>query len=305
MGLARFYSRGLFLTATGARHEKRSVIVGRSRHRRGLPLAAGPSAVVAANGPPPATLASGLAGPLDLSAGEDGRSLAAVRPEEFVGRLTRIDGHGTKKVLYENADWDVAGNAQQGSTTYFVESQGAGPMDPRPLAGRVHSIDQDGHQRTFGDFAALETAGAIRTRMPATVSATCPLTAQPNSLPRSLPLREATLIPIRTEYTCLRPDDLCSRRRREQRGIRGHPDRADEDCRRAAAPAVQDHRRSCGREPPSGLHCGADLCLRARPTTWLSVQVAGFTSPHSLAGRKILPWAPGAPFSGWIRTTAG
>ncbi|MFF2032478.1 ScyD/ScyE family protein [Arthrobacter sp. NPDC058192] len=116
-------------------------------------LSAGPSAVVAANGPP-TTLASGLGGPLHLSAGEHGTVTVS---EEFVGRLTRMDAHGTKKVLYENAHWDVAGNAQQGSTTYFVESQGAGPMDARPLVGHVRSIDEDGHQRTFGDFAALET----------------------------------------------------------------------------------------------------------------------------------------------------
>ena len=117
-------------------------------------LSAGPSAVVAANAPPPSTFASGLAGPLHLSAGEHGTVTVS---EEFVGRLTRVDAHGTKKVLYENADWDVAGNAQQGSTMYFVESKGAGPMDSRPLTGHVRSIDEDGHQRTFGDFAALET----------------------------------------------------------------------------------------------------------------------------------------------------
>src|SRR3954466_713049 len=30
-------------------------------------------------------------------------------------------------------------------------------MDPRPLAGHIRSIGQDGHERAFGDFAALET----------------------------------------------------------------------------------------------------------------------------------------------------
>ena len=118
--------------------------------------------------------------------------------EEFVGRLTRIDAHGTKKVLYENADWDVAGNAQRGSTTYFVESQGAGPMDPRPLVGHVRSIDEDGRQRTFGDFAALETAHNAD-KESTTASATCPLAAQPSCLPRSLPLTAAKSIPTRTE----------------------------------------------------------------------------------------------------------
>ena len=40
--------------------------------------------------------------------------------------------------------------------TYFLESQGAGP-DPAELAGHVRIIDDDGRQRTLGDFAALET----------------------------------------------------------------------------------------------------------------------------------------------------
>ena len=53
--------------------------------------------------------------------------------EEFAGRLTRIDSDGTKKVLYESADWDVAGNAQWHGSTYFLESQGAGPGDQREL----------------------------------------------------------------------------------------------------------------------------------------------------------------------------
>ena len=106
-----------------------------------------------ANEPSPVTLAHGLMGPLHVSAGRDG---ALTVSEEFASRLTRIDAQGTKSVIYSNPGWDVAGIAQQGSTTYLLESQGAGPEDKRPLAGHVRTIDGDGHQNTFGDFAALE-----------------------------------------------------------------------------------------------------------------------------------------------------
>lgn len=111
------------------------------------------AAAATPNGQPPATLAGGLVAPLHVSAGHDKTVTVS---EEFAGRLTRIDAHGTKSVLYSNPAWDVAGNAQRGSTTYFLESQGAGPEDQRPLAGHVHTIDGDGRQRTYGDFAALE-----------------------------------------------------------------------------------------------------------------------------------------------------
>ena len=156
-------------------------------------LSAGPAAVVAANGPP-AILASGLGGPLHLSAGEHGTVTVS---EEFAGRLTRIDAHGTKSVLYENADWDVAGNAQQGSTTYFLESQGAGPED------RVRSPVMFAPSTATATSALSVTSphwkpGTTPTRTPTTASATCQLTAQRCCLPESLPLTTAKWIPIRT-----------------------------------------------------------------------------------------------------------
>lgn len=99
-------------------------------------------------------LAKGLLTPLHLSDGPDGSVLVS---EEFAGRLTQIAPDGASSVVYENSAWDVAGTDRRGETIYLVESQGAGPMDPRAMAGHLRSIDADGKQRTFGDLAALET----------------------------------------------------------------------------------------------------------------------------------------------------
>lgn len=102
----------------------------------------------------PVLLTAGLVGPLHVSAGRDGSVTVS---ESFAGRLTRVDPKGNKDVLYESPDWNVAGNDRRDDRTYFLESQGAGPH-PAELAGHVRIIDDDdGRQRTLGDFAALET----------------------------------------------------------------------------------------------------------------------------------------------------
>ncbi len=107
--------------------------------------------------PPPASpvvLADGLVGPLHLSVGP-GRSVTV--SEEFAGVLSVVD-HGTTP-LYSNPGWDVAGVDHQGSTTYLLESQGAGPDDPRPLAGALKAIDSRGNVTTVTDqLGAYETA---------------------------------------------------------------------------------------------------------------------------------------------------
>jgi hypothetical protein len=117
-------------------------------------LAAGPAAFAVPAETPPAIHATGLVGPLHVSTGRDGTVIVS---EEFAGRLTQVKSDGTKTVLYSDAGWDVAGSAQRRSTAYFVESQGAGPMDPRPLAGHIRTVAADGTQATFGDLAALES----------------------------------------------------------------------------------------------------------------------------------------------------
>jgi hypothetical protein len=105
-------------------------------------------------GESPTTLVTGLANPLHVSAGRDGSVIVS---EQFDGRLTLVDSGGNKTVLYEHGDWGVAGNMQWHGSTYFLESQGAGPMDPGKLAGHIRIIGEDGKERTIGDFAALET----------------------------------------------------------------------------------------------------------------------------------------------------
>ena len=101
----------------------------------------------------PVVLTGKLVGPLHISTGHHGSVTVS---ESFAGRLTRVDAAGNHEVLYETPDWSVAGSAQRDGTTYFLESQGAGP-DPAELAGHVRIIDEEGHQRTLGDLAALET----------------------------------------------------------------------------------------------------------------------------------------------------
>lgn len=102
----------------------------------------------------PKVLAKGLLTPLHVSAGYDGSVLVS---EQFAGRLTKVTRSGARSVVYENAAWGVAGSDRQRGTIFFAESQGAGPMDSRPLAGHIRSSDTNGKQRTFGDLAALET----------------------------------------------------------------------------------------------------------------------------------------------------
>jgi hypothetical protein len=102
---------------------------------------------------PPTALVAGLTSPLHVSAGRDGSVTVS---EQFAGRLTRVDSQGNKTVLYENEDWGVAGNAQWHGATYFLESQGPGP-GAHELAGHIRIIEEDGKQRTLGDFAELET----------------------------------------------------------------------------------------------------------------------------------------------------
>lgn len=106
-----------------------------------------------AGGKEPIVLTGKLVGPLHLSAGRHGSVTVS---ESFAGRLTLVDSAGNHEVLYETPDWSIGGNAQRDGTTYFLESQGAGPA-PAELAGHVRIIDEEGNQRTLGDFAALET----------------------------------------------------------------------------------------------------------------------------------------------------
>lgn len=121
-------------------------------------LVLGPVAAASASPPPsgPTVVADGLIGPLHVSTGPGGSVTVS---QEFAGLLTRISKKSTTDIYSGGPDWDVAGTAQRGSTTFFLQSQGAGPEDPRPLAGSLMSIDAKGHIRTITDqIGAYETA---------------------------------------------------------------------------------------------------------------------------------------------------
>ena len=118
----------------------------------------GPVGAATAAPPPtgPATLAQGLIGPLHLSVGP---GKAVTVSQEFASLLTTVD-KGTTTTLYDGGpEWDVAGADHRGSTVYFLQSQGAGPDDPRPLAGSLMAIDARGNVSTVTDqIGAYETS---------------------------------------------------------------------------------------------------------------------------------------------------
>lgn len=119
-----------------------------------LVLAPAGAAVAAPPPADPTVLANGLIGPLHLSVGP---GKAVTVSEEFAGVLSVVGRDTT--ALYTNPGWDVAGIDHQGSTTYLLESQGAGPEDLRPLAGSLKAIDAHGRVTTITDqLGAYETA---------------------------------------------------------------------------------------------------------------------------------------------------
>lgn len=116
-----------------------------------------PAAFAAAAPPSPdaVTLAENLVGPLHLSVGP---GKAVTVSESFAGRLTTVH-RGSTSETYAADGWDVSGSAYRGSTLFFLESVGAGPMDPRPMVGSLKSIDNKGTVRTITDqFAEHEAA---------------------------------------------------------------------------------------------------------------------------------------------------
>lgn len=130
-----------------------------------LLVPAGAAVAAPATSPPPgpSTLADGLVGPLHLSVGP-GKTVTV--SESFAGRLTAVSPSGATSTLYASPvdgagqpEWSVGGVDHRGSTLYFVESQGAGPEDPRPLTGALRSIDRNGTVRTVTDqLGAYEDA---------------------------------------------------------------------------------------------------------------------------------------------------
>ena len=115
---------------------------------------AGPAAA-SAGAPDYEVLAGGLVSPLHVSAGT-GKSVLV--SEDFVGKLTRINRDGSTADLdtHTAKGWEVAGSDTRGSTTYYLESVGAGQGDPAALHGYLKSIDSKGHVEIIANIADYE-----------------------------------------------------------------------------------------------------------------------------------------------------
>lgn len=128
-----------------------------------LACIAATAAAVASAGPAAAStstpeydvLAGGLVSPLHVTAGA-GKSVLV--SQDFAGKLTRVNRDGSTEELYASPQqgWEVAGAATRGSTTYFLESVGAGQGDPAALKGFLRSIDRKGNVKTIANFADYE-----------------------------------------------------------------------------------------------------------------------------------------------------
>ena len=115
---------------------------------------AGPAAA-SAKTPDYDVVAGGFVSPLHVTAGP-GKSVLV--SQDFAGKLTRIDRVGSTEDLSTDTPqgWEVAGADTRGSTTYFLESVGAGQGDPAGLHGYLKSIDARGDGETIADFADYE-----------------------------------------------------------------------------------------------------------------------------------------------------
>ena len=120
---------------------------------------AGPAAA-SANPPDYDVLADGLVSPLHVTAGH-GKSVLV--SQDFAGKLTRINRDGSTENLSTDTPqgWEVAGADTRGSTTYFLESVGAGQGDPAGLHGYLKSIDSSGDVETVANFAMSSKAAGI------------------------------------------------------------------------------------------------------------------------------------------------
>lgn len=102
----------------------------------------------------PETLAEHLMAPLSLALGSGDSVLVT---QNFAGTLDRIDDAGHISNVYTNTGWDVGGVETRGTTTFFVESVGAGEGNPDGLAGYLKSINGRGEVSTIADLAAYES----------------------------------------------------------------------------------------------------------------------------------------------------
>ncbi|RAX47646.1 hypothetical protein DQ354_01385 [Arthrobacter sp. AQ5-06] len=87
----------------------------------------------------PETLAEHLMAPLSLALGP-GKSVFVT--QNFAGTLDCVDDDGHISNIYTRDKWDVSGVETRGTTTFFVESVGAGQGMPDELAGYLKPMDR-------------------------------------------------------------------------------------------------------------------------------------------------------------------
>ncbi|MDQ0769849.1 hypothetical protein QF031_002598 [Pseudarthrobacter defluvii] len=100
-------------------------------------------------------LAGGLVSPLHVAAGS---GKAVLVSQDFAGKLTRINRDRSTEDVDTGTPmgWEIAGSDTRGSTTYFLESVGAGQGDPAGLHGYLKSVDSKGDVDTIANFADYE-----------------------------------------------------------------------------------------------------------------------------------------------------
>jgi hypothetical protein len=98
-------------------------------------------------------LAEGLVSPLHLAVGT-ARSVYV--SQDFAATLSRMDRHGVDDIYVGDEGWDVAGVETRGTTTFFLESVGAGMGVAENLDGHLNAITKRGDVRTIANFADYE-----------------------------------------------------------------------------------------------------------------------------------------------------
>ena len=118
-------------------------------------IASAVPAAASTKAPDHQVIAGGLDSPLHVAAGTGKDVLVS---QDFAGKLTRISRDGSAEDLDTATPkgWEVAGSDTRGSTTYFLESVGAGQGDPAGLHGYLKSIDSKGTVDTIANFADYE-----------------------------------------------------------------------------------------------------------------------------------------------------
>jgi streptogramin lyase len=96
----------------------------------------------------------GLTTPLHLAVGSN-KSVYVT--QDFAGKISRIDRHAGVDDVYQAPEgFGVAGVETRGATTFFLETAGAGDLNPANLKGYLKAINPNGKVRLIADLAEHE-----------------------------------------------------------------------------------------------------------------------------------------------------